>query len=321
MKPSPQLLRMPSSTISVLSLLLCSMVLSALALAEPACASEDFTFAPGTGIQDYLPEHIMNDPDYLANLANDLQSGKLVVIYDAFPEAMAEKMHNEIYNAKYTLHEDYLSDGFHFYHHNIYDPEDFTGFMNDTIAMFDTEETKSFMTELTGSDCDGPVIATASHYHPGDHSLPHTDHLGQRTVAFIWHLSKNWTPEWGGALYWCPEKNDHAYVHASFNTLTMFVVSEETPHFVTTVSPYATEKRLAFNGWFHSAWEPNTDQPLEDLIATPEQRSRMTFDQYEWIQEIVNNRWLDEDRHDGVEELYHNLVNEWFTPPIFKRQY
>ena len=53
------------------------------------------------------------------------------------------------------------------------------------------------------------LILSCNHrYQSGDHSLPHTDWVGQRTVSYVWHLSKGWRPEWGGALYWA--HNDHA---------------------------------------------------------------------------------------------------------------
>jgi len=232
---------------------------------------------------------------------------------------MADAMWETIHDAKYTLHEDYLDDGFHYSHHNVYNRAHFTEFMNATLDMFDSETSKAFMSELTGRDCDGDTIATASHYVPGDHSLPHTDHLGQRTVAFVWHLSADWRPEWGGALYWCSEHNEHAYVHASYNTLTLFSVSEDSAHFVTTVSRHAEEKRLAFNGWYHSAWVPHPDDPLEDLIATPEQRARLTYDQADYIREMLDEGWLEEDRHEAVEKHFASLESEWFLSPLFKR--
>lgn len=282
---------------------------------------KEFEYQPHSGIGDYLSSHIMENRDKLDEIAEDLRNGKVVVIEDAFPEEMADRMYREIYHARYKLHEDYLDDGFHYVHHNVYDRADFTTFMNETLAMLDSEASKAFMSELTGRDCDGETIATASHYQPGDHSLPHTDHLGQRTVAFVWHLSMRWRPEWGGALYWCPEHNEHAYVHASYNTLTLFDVNEESAHFVTTVSRHAKRKRLAFNGWYHSAWEPNVDDPLEDLIATELQRSRLTYDQYEDIKEIIEEEWLDNDRHQAVEPLYQNLLDEWFFDPIYKREH
>ena len=44
----------------------------------------------------------------------------------------------------------------------------------------------------------GDTTGAPSWYDTGHHSLPHTDWVGQRTVAYVWHLSKNWKPEWGG---------------------------------------------------------------------------------------------------------------------------
>ena len=44
----------------------------------------------------------------------------------------------------------------------------------------------------------------------GATALPHTGWGGQRTVAYVWHLSKAWRPEWGGALYWAQNDHDEA---------------------------------------------------------------------------------------------------------------
>ncbi len=85
-------------------------------------------------------------------------------------------------------------------------------------------------------------------------------------MAFVWHLSKNWRPEWGGALFWNQELSD-GYLHASFNTLNLFVVSPKTYHFVTAVNDNAVEKRLTFNGWWNSNWIPTPDEPIEEFYA------------------------------------------------------
>jgi Rps23 Pro-64 3,4-dihydroxylase Tpa1-like proline 4-hydroxylase len=63
----------------------------------------------------------------------------------------------------------------------------------------------------------------------------------------VWHLAKDWRPEWGGALFWCPKG---CYLPPVFNTLWLFNVGPESIHFVTHVSPYARGKRLAINGWW-----------------------------------------------------------------------
>ena len=68
-----------------------------------------------------------------------------------------------------------------------------------------------------------------------------------RQLAFVWHLAKEWRPEWGGAFYWCPKAS---YMPPAFNTLYLFNVRPESIHFVTQVSPYAQGKRLTINGWW-----------------------------------------------------------------------
>ena len=112
--------------------------------------------------------------------------------------------------------------------------------------------TRAWATRLSGRLCEGPTVFTASWYLPGDHSLPHTDAIrsgsdGRRQVAFVWHLAKDWQPEWGGALFWCPKA---LYLPPVFNTLVLFNVGPATSHFVTQVSPSAQGKRLAINGWW-----------------------------------------------------------------------
>src|SRR5206468_8983413 len=64
---------------------------------------------------------------------------------------------------------------------------------------------------------------------PGDHLLPHDDRLrtgenDSRQLAFVWHLTKNWRPTWGGDFYWCPEDR---YFTPVFNTLMLFTVGSE----------------------------------------------------------------------------------------------
>ena len=93
-------------------------------------------------------------------------------------------------------------------HRNVYDRGSWSARLNSTLEMFASEASKAFMERLTGRSCSGETVGAPSWYQEGDHSLPHTDWVGQRTVAYVWHLSKNWKPEWGGALYWA--QNDHA---------------------------------------------------------------------------------------------------------------
>eukprot|EP00977_Amphora_coffeiformis_P015431 scaffold4510_cov183-Amphora_coffeaeformis.AAC.116 len=256
--------------------------------------STTFTLDRGSSIQNYLHPRLFED-DTLKDIGQRLRNQDIVVIRNAFREDFAEAMHQELEATDmWSRNEGYQTDGYHYRHYNIYDKDDFSDLFLQANEVFDSPETKEFMTKLTGRDCTGenPVGGGApSYYGSGDHSLPHTDHIGQRSVAYIWHLcSKKWKPEWGGGLYWAPEPLANAYLHASFNTLV--VMTPHSSHFVTTVSPHATEKRLAYNGWWHCDWLPSArDDDLEDRLATPEQRMSLTHTQILAIQDMLDDPW------------------------------
>lgn len=168
------------------------------------------------------------EQETLDDIKARLREGKVVILRDAFRTELADAMHEQLdflTDEEWNLHEDYFADGYHFKHKNIYDKNDFPPLFQDVNRMFESTATKDFLTELSGRDCSGEISGAPSFYSAGDHSLPHTDHIGQRSVAYIWHLSRNWRPEWGGALYWAPEPLANAYHHASFNTLVLFSVT------------------------------------------------------------------------------------------------
>lgn len=183
-----------------------------------------------------------SDPTVLEDIKMRLRAGQVVILRDAFVPELADAMHavlsastENVKDSNWDHNEDYFGDGYHFRHYNIYNPQDFPTLCKDMQSnIFESDATRAFMTELTGRDCNSPEVSAApSYYGSGDHSLPHTDHIGQRSVAFVWHLSQNWRPEWGGALYWAPEPLANAVHHASYNSLVLFSV---TPHSVCTIS-------------------------------------------------------------------------------------
>ena len=147
----------------------------------------------------------------------------------------------------------------------------------------------------------GEITARAEYYRPGDHSLPTPDFLDQRTIAFEWHLTKNWAHEWGGALYWCQETRAWSFIHASFNTLVLYSVSHDTSHFVTPVKHEATEKRLSLTGWLNSAWIPKHDDNYEEILTT--WRENMTAFQYMEIDVVTNSEAFDQDKREKLEPL------------------
>ncbi|KAH8093026.1 hypothetical protein JL720_5200 [Aureococcus anophagefferens] len=129
-----------------------------------------------------------------------------------------------------------------------------------------------------------------------------------RTVAYVWHLSKGWRPEWGGALYWAGADHAVATHPASFNTLVLFCVTTTSAHFVTTVSPHHEGKRLTFNGWWQSAWLPSeADAELDAVLADEARGDKVTHAQLQAIADVLADPWQNIDaarreRLDGQRE-------------------
>jgi hypothetical protein len=286
---------------------------------KPAHSTPSYTLDDGSSIKQYLSPRLFEDPKILKDVGQKLRDGEIVVIRDAFVPEFAEGMYQELHDTTtWSRNEDYFDDGYHFRHYNVYDKKDFSSLFLSAINMFDSDTTKDFLTDLTGRDCTGEAVGAPSYYGPGDHSLPHTDHIGQRTIAYVWHLSKHWKPEWGGGLYWAQEPLANAYLHASFNSLVLFSVTPHSSHFVTTVSPHATEKRLAFNGWWQSSWIPNINDPIEKLLATPEQRIGITHTQLLALQNILDDPWAPRiqppQRQEQIEKIRSQIMQELYPP-------
>mmetsp|Transcript_37918 Transcript_37918/g.55894 ORF Transcript_37918/g.55894 Transcript_37918/m.55894 type:complete len:362 (+) Transcript_37918:104-1189(+) len=283
---------------------------------RPSVPASTYTLGKNS-IEDYLSPRLFEDPAILQDVRQRLKDGRLVVIKDAFVPEFAEAMHQELLaETSWTKNEDYLKDGYHYKHYNVYDRGDYSPLFRSALQMFDSEESKQFMANLTGRDCSGDTLGSPSYYDSGDHSLPHTDHVGQRSVAYVWHLSKNWKPEWGGGLYWAQEPLANAYFHANFNQLVLFSVTPMSSHFVTTVGPQATEKRLSFNGWWQSSWVPNANDPLEEILATPQQRMTLTHAQIMSIQDLLDDPWSPKinppERSAKIEEIRQQIMKELY---------
>ena len=94
-----------------------------------------------------------------------------------------------------------------------------------------------------------------SNYSSGDYNGPHTDE-GQGRIAFVYHLSKDWCPEYGG-LFMRMEwdwKTVNKVIVPPFNTLSIFDTKwqdqEGAPHFVSEVAQGCPHKRISYTGWY-----------------------------------------------------------------------
>jgi len=201
-------------------------------------------------IRDLLEHEVFAKPSSRSQVRAALSAGRLVVIPNAFRKRVAEALHRELVGTTAWRPQTEFSQGFFYRHHNLYDPWAWPPALRRMQGVFASPATRAFIADLAQQDCSALPALSASRYLPGDHSLPHDDSDGRRSVAFVWHLTKTWDPTWGGAFYWA--RSDFSLM-PGFNTLLLFVVSETSTHFVTTVSPHARGERLAVNGWWRRA--------------------------------------------------------------------
>lgn len=214
------------------------------AVAEPVrerCPSEVFKheLLENTALQD--------------KIVSALRRGSFCVIPNAFREEVAEEVYRSLDAcdswSPYEGHASY----FHYKHHNLYDPSAFPESVEDCRRVLSSPKTKKLVERLSGEDCSGELLFGASRYLPGDYSLPHHDRFMSRSVAYVWHLTKNWDPSWGGHLVWC---SPMISINPAFNTLIVFRVTNESFHFVSPVAPYAQGKRMTINGWWSRSDQP-----------------------------------------------------------------
>ncbi len=226
------------------------------------------------GLRSLLRPDVLGGTSSATELQGHLKAGRLVIIPNAFREDFAGAVYQSLESCtRWDAYEGFPVPSstatprgtparfFHFKHHNLYDFGAYPPALRECLRVFSTASTREFIGELSGRDCKGRIQFSASLYLPGDYSLPHSDAAAPREVAFIWHLTKSWHPEWGGALFWCPTAT---YVSPSYNSLILFnVVEQHSYHFVTPVSPYAQGKRLTVNGWWTSDGSAPPERPRD----------------------------------------------------------
>lgn len=235
---------------------------------ERLCAAGILTRATNadsgdTDIRAMLRPDLLANANTIAELRKELEGGRLVLIPNAFREDFAAEVSAALDTCTdwdaYEWFPHPSTDGvavtddpfFHFSHHNLYDSGAYPPALSRCFELFASKATRELVQSLSGRDCGGHLQFSASMYLPGDYSVPHTDAAVPREVAYVWHLSKSWQPEWGGSFFWCPS---NTYIAPSYNSLLMFnVVPWGSYHCVTPVSPYARGKRLTVNGWWTSA--------------------------------------------------------------------
>jgi|5B_taG_2_1085324.scaffolds.fasta_scaffold00178_6 Rps23 Pro-64 3,4-dihydroxylase Tpa1-like proline 4-hydroxylase len=115
---------------------------------------------------------------------------------------------------------------------------------------------KKFIKDITKIDMSMSGEVFCSRYTSGQFLSPHHD-IDKGTINFVYSLSKNWKPQYGGNLYLLEDdwRTIKKVVLSSYNrlALTLMNLPEENrigiPHFVSPVSIGVKKPRLSITGW------------------------------------------------------------------------
>ena len=114
------------------------------------------------------------------------------------------------------------------------------------------EEFLAFGAAVTG-DASVACEAQATRYRQGDLLTLHSDRdtATRRLSAWVFNLSREWRPEWGGLLLFHEGGRIVEGFNPLFNSLSLFRVPMD--HSVTQVTDFAPRDRLAISGWYLKA--------------------------------------------------------------------
>ncbi|KAG7189146.1 hypothetical protein KM043_008714 [Ampulex compressa] len=145
-----------------------------------------------------------------------------------------------------------------------------------------------WMADNTKIELNRKISMSSSCYSDTDYLLCHDDNMGDRRIAFVLYLSKNWTAEDGGALdlFDTDEnglpRNVVRSLIPEYNSLVFFEVVDNSYHQVAEVTS-GDKSRWTINGWFHGP------QRESQRLPRPEP-------EYEYIEPVITkvdlNSWI-----------------------------
>lgn len=203
-------------------------------------------------LRQLLNPKVFQNVSTIDKLSAWMRVGRAIIIPDALPLDFAEAVYKELHGSSHWATSEGGHDFFQYRNSVISQLESLSPSLVRCSRVFRSVATRRFIAEMSGADCSGDARVAAAWYRSNDYALPHDDSRAKdpRSVAYIWYLTREWYPAWGGALFWCPTGQ---YIVPRFNMLVMFKVTPFNIHAVCPVSCAATARRLTVNGFWNRA--------------------------------------------------------------------
>ena len=111
----------------------------------------------------------------------------------------------------------------------------------------------NYLNSITGIETDlQKVTINCVSMSKGDYLREHKDDHDSFRLAYIFYLSKNWEPNFGGKLQLLDASGNSHTVEPHFNTFVIFSVAEKMSHYVESLkSECADWQRRTISGWLY----------------------------------------------------------------------
>lgn len=175
-----------------------------------------------------------------------------------------------------------------------------------------------WMKKNTNIELNRKISMSSSVYYDTDYLLCHDDNLGDRRIAFILYLSKDWSAEDGGTLdlfstdeNGVPDKIVRSLV-PEYNSLVFFEVHDDSYHQVSEVKS-AEKSRWTINGWFHGPVVSGMRKARAEIqfpLSTPETTG---LDLRSWIRNCYLDPTVAKNVQKNVEANSYTFLSNFFV--------
>ncbi|CAL7950660.1 unnamed protein product [Xylocopa violacea] len=203
------------------------------------------------------------------------------------------------------------------------------------LANVDTENLKllyeTFQTDFatwmernTKIQLNKKISMSSSCYYDTDYLLCHDDNMGDRRIAFVLYLSKNWTEKDGGALdlFDTDEHNLPRNVVKSlipeYNSLVFFEVVDNSYHQVAEVTS-PDKSRWSINGWFHGPLKESSRPPRPEIEPSYIEPSDVRVDLNDWVTECYLFPGIVREIHRDMEEESFAFLSDFLRDDIYEK--
>lgn len=113
-------------------------------------------------------------------------------------------------------------------------------------------EFRALIEEISGLALGPLPTVNIYSYGSGDYLRTHCDVGKNKRLAYVFYLTPNWSPGFGGALHLINPNAEVTKVEAEYNSIVLFDVKVKTKHFVAPINVGVDGiPRITISGWWH----------------------------------------------------------------------